>query len=84
MAAHEGPNYLMNIFLGVRINAAMGVAKQVSAAVNNFTANFQTAFNPQIVKTYAGKERDNMMRLIYNSSLLSFYLMIVVAINYRL
>ena len=80
MAAHEGPNYLMNIFLGVRINAAMGIAKQVSAAVNNFTANFQTAFNPQIVKTYAGKETGDMMRLVYNSSLLSFYLMIVIAI----
>lgn len=80
MAAHEGPNYIMNVFLGVRINAAMGIAKQVSNAVNNFTANFQTAFNPQIVKTYAGKETENMMRLIYNSSLLSFYLMIVVAI----
>ena len=80
MAAHEGPNYMMNIFYGVRINAAMGIAKQVSSAVNNFTANFQVAFNPQIVKTYAGNDTDNMMKLIYNTSLLSFYLMIVIAI----
>lgn len=80
MAAQEGPNYLMNIFLGVRVNAAMGIAKQVSSAVYNFTSNFQTAFNPQIVKMYAGKETESLMKLIYNSSLLSFYLMVVIAI----
>ena len=78
MATHEGPNYFMNIYLGVRINAAMGVAKQVGAAVYNFTENFQTAFRPQIVKYYAADERQNLYELVFNASKMSFFLMFII------
>lgn len=80
MTASEGPNYLMNIYLGVRVNAAMGLAKQVSAAIYSFTSNFQVAFNPQIVKLYASGVKDELNSFINKTSLLSFYLMIVFAI----
>lgn len=79
IATNEGPNYLMNIYLGVGINAAMGLAKQVSSAVYQFTANFQTAFNPQIVKAYSANEKDYLFDLINKTSLLSFYLLFIVA-----
>lgn len=79
IATNEGPNYLMNIYLGVGINTAMGLAKQVSSAVYQFTANFQTAFNPQIVKAYSSDEREYLFDLINKTSLLSFYLLFVVA-----
>lgn len=79
IATAEGPNYLMNIYLGVGVNAAMGLAKQVSSAVYQFTANFQQAFNPQIVKAYASGQKDYLTNLIHNTSLLSFYLIFIVA-----
>lgn len=79
IASTEGPNYFMNYFLGVTVNAAMGVAKQVSRAVYSFSANFQTAFNPQIVKSYASGDLDYLFRLIFRTSKLSFYLIFVVA-----
>ena len=79
VATNEGPNYFMNYFLGVSVNAAMGIAKQVSGAIYQFTANFQTAFNPQIVKAYAANEKEYLFNLINKSSLLSFYLLFVFA-----
>lgn len=78
MATHEGPNYFMNIFLGVRINAAMGIAKQVGSAIYTFTENFQTAFRPQIVKYYASDEKQKLNALIFNASKISFYLMFII------
>lgn len=78
MATHEGPNYFMNIYLGVRVNAAMGVAKQVGSAVYNFTENFQTAFRPQIVKYYAADEKENLFELVFNASKISFFLMFII------
>lgn len=80
MASHEGPNYFMNIYLGVGVNAAMGIAKQVGNAVYTFTENFQTAFRPQIVKYYASNNKDELYRLVFNASKISYFLLFVVGI----
>jgi O-antigen/teichoic acid export membrane protein len=71
----HGTNILLNLFTNVRINAAMGIATQVNTAVYSFVSNFQTAFNPQIIKSYAAKEYDYFMRLIFQTSKFSFYLL---------
>ena len=79
VATHEGPNYFMNYYLGVTVNAAMGIAKQVSSAVYQFTSNFQSAFNPQIVKSYASNDKEYLYNLINKTSQLSFYLLFIFA-----
>jgi O-antigen/teichoic acid export membrane protein len=71
----QGANILINIFSGVGVNAAMGIATQVNTAVYQFVSNFQTAFNPQIVKLYAAKEYDYFMRLIFRTSKFSYLLL---------
>lgn len=80
VGTNEVPNYFMNYYLGVVVNAAMGIAGQVSRAVYSFSSNFQMAFNPQIVKSYASGESDNLLALIYRTSKLSFFLMYVLAL----
>lgn len=80
IASTEGPNYFMNYYLGVKVNAAMGIAKQVSHAVYGFTSNFQTAFNPQIVKAYASNDKDYLTSLIFRTSKLSFLLIYVISV----
>lgn len=80
IAKTEGPNYLINNFFGVLLNASMGLSKQVSLVIYNFAVNFQTAFNPQIVKLYAAGNYDSLNKLIFRASKLSFYLMFVVAL----
>lgn len=84
MGTTEIPNYFMNYYLGVAVNAAMGVAKQVSSAIYSFSINFQTAFNPQIVKAYASGEKKYMFDLIFRTSKLSFLLMYVIGLPFLL
>lgn len=71
----QGTNILLNIFCGVTVNAAMSIATQVNSAVYHFVGNFQTAFNPQIVKSYAANEYDYFIRLIFQTSKISFFLL---------
>lgn len=52
-ASQYGLNILINIFFGVTLNAAIGIANQVSSALYQLISNFQTAFNPQMVGLYA-------------------------------
>lgn len=80
VATTEGPNYFMNYYLGVNVNAAMGIAKQVSGAVYGFSANFQTAFNPQIVKSYASGDYKYFFDLIFRTSKLSYFLIFIIAL----
>lgn len=75
----QGLNILVNIFYGVTLNAALGIANQVAGKVTQFFSNFQTAFNPQIVKYYAEGRRVDFFNLIYRSSRLSYYLMLIVS-----
>jgi len=76
----QGVNMLMNIFFGVAINAARGIAAQVDAAVKMFVGNFMAAVNPQITKSYAAGDLSYMHMLIYRSSKLSGYLLLYFAI----
>lgn len=75
MTANQGLNILLNVFYGVVVNAAMGIASQVSASINQFVNNFQVAFRPQIIKTYAAKELDNLNVLVTRTSKYSFLML---------
>jgi O-antigen/teichoic acid export membrane protein len=76
----HGVNILLNIFSGPTVNAARGIAVQVNTAIGSFTTNFMTAINPQITKSYASKDRDYMMTLIYQGARFSFYLLLLLSL----
>jgi len=72
----HGTSILLNIFHGVTINAAMGIATRVNTAIYSFVGNFQTAFRPQLIKSYAANDYDYFMRLIFRTSKTSFCLLL--------
>lgn len=78
MTSNQGLNVLLNYFFGVVVNAAMGIATQVSTAVNQFVENFQIAFRPQIVKYYAAGEKDNLYSLMFNATRYSMILLFAI------
>lgn len=80
MGATQGINIILNTFFGVTVNAAMGIANQVNTAVYTFVSNFQIAFNPQIVKSYANGDRDYFISLIMNTSRYSFLLLFLLSL----
>lgn len=77
---NQGVNILLNNFFGVLINAANGISVQIMNALSQFLVNFQMAFNPQIIKSYANGDYKYLRSLIFRASLISFYLMILIAI----
>lgn len=76
----QGLNVLINMFSGIVVNAARGVAFTVQSKIVDFCNNFQTAIVPQITKSYAQGQYDRMHSLIINSSKLSFYLLLVLSL----
>lgn len=79
MTANQGLNILLNLFFGVVVNAAMGIANQVNSAVVQFVSNFQVAFRPQIVKYYAQNNLEELRTLILNTSKYSYLLLFAIA-----
>lgn len=80
LTAQQGLNILLNLFYGVTLNAAAGIANQVSSAVNGFVSNFQMAYQPQITKSYAANDIHRFNNLIFQTSRHSFYLMFVIIV----
>lgn len=60
----QGAGLLVNVFFGVAMNAARGVASQVESVVKQFAVNFLTALNPQITKSWAGGDREYCWSLV--------------------
>lgn len=71
--------YFYNVFFGVVVNAAYGIANQVSTHLNQFLNSFASAYNPQIIKSYSSGDRSYFMKLVYSSSKFSFYILFLIS-----
>lgn len=78
MTSTQGLNILLNLFYGVTVNAAMGIANQVNTSVNQFVVNFQVAFQPQIIKSFASGNTDYLNSLINYTAKYSFLLLFAI------
>ena len=76
----QGDAFFLNRYYSVAVNGAFGVAAQVYNAVNLFLNNFQTAFNPQLVQSYASGEMDAHYKLINRSAKFSYYLLLLIVV----
>lgn len=71
-------NILLNVFLGTLVNAAYGIATQISGLVSQLINSFQNAINPQLVKLYARNDNAELYKLMcssckYSCILVSFF-----------
>lgn len=80
MLQGQGINILLNMFFGPVVNTARAISYQVQGALTQFSNNFMLATRPQIIKLYAAGKPDEMMRLVYLSSCLAFYLSFVLTL----
>lgn len=77
---NQGLNILLNVFFNPVINAARAIALQIESATAVFSNNFFTAVRPQITKLYSSGETERMIRLVYRSTKLCFFLILVISI----
>ena len=76
----QGVNIVLNLFFGTIVNAAYGISSQVSSAVYRFISSFQTAVNPQLIKTYAQGNITDMLNLAFRGIKFSFFLLMFISI----
>lgn len=76
----QGVDMLINIFFGVTLNAAKGVATQVQNAVMQFVNNFTVAVNPQITKSYAAGDMEYMYKLVCRGARFSYFLLFIFVV----
>jgi O-antigen/teichoic acid export membrane protein len=76
----QGLNMLLNVFFGPIANAAQAAASQAKNAVSQFSRNFQVAINPQITKSYAAEQLQEMHLLIFRGSRLTFCLLLMLCL----
>lgn len=78
----QGVNILINMFFGVGLNAARGIATQMESAIKKFVLDFTTAINPQITKNYAAGNYFEMNNLICRGARFSYLLLFTLALPF--
>lgn len=79
VARDQGMGFVLNIFLGVLLNAAMGVMLQILNVYSSLFLNLQSAFRPQIIQNKV-TDFNRYNRLLFICSNYSILLMGAVCI----
>lgn len=80
VARTQGISILLNKFYTTAINAAYGIAFQVSGQLGFLSSSLVNAINPQIIKAEGAGDRSKMFRISEISCKFSFLLMSIVSI----
>lgn len=76
----QGINVLLNIFCGPVVNAARGIAMQVSSAIRSFSSSFLSAIDPQITKQYASGRKNYAFSLCFMGAKFGSYLLLLLSL----
>lgn len=76
----QGNNILLNLFFGPSVNAARGIGNKVFHIASNFTGSLNSAFSPQITKSYSSDDKEFMFKIMYKGTRMIYYLMLFLAI----
>ncbi len=71
---------IINVFFGVRLNAAEGISRQVNGTVNLVSVSMTKAINPQLMKSEGGGDRQRMLHITEIASKYSSFLFGLVAV----
>lgn len=80
VAKYQLTNILLNIYQGVIVNAARGIANYVNVAVMSFSQSFNTALRPPIIKSYALKQQEDTLKLVFRGCKFTFFLVYIFAL----
>lgn len=76
----QGINILLNLFFGPVVNAARAISVQIQGGVSVFVTNFLTAVRPQVVKSFAEGNTEEMYRLTFKSAKFAYFLMLAITL----
>lgn len=76
----QGVLLLLNMFFSPAIVSARAISLQVNGLAMQFSNNFRSAANPQIIKRYANKEYDKAKSLVLSTAKYSYFLMWIITL----
>ena len=80
----QGSVFLLNIFFGPAVNAAFALSNQVNLSLATFNSNFVMAVKPQIVKTYAMRQFEDMRSLLVYTLKISCVILGVISMPFMI
>lgn len=80
MIGNHGLGLVLNHFFGTLLNAAQGIAYQLSGQLQAFSTNMLKALGPVIVKTEGAGDRNKMIKTTFTGCKLSYFLFAVFTI----
>lgn len=78
MIAFYGQGIVINTFFGTAVNAAQGLANQISGQLGAFASTMLMALNPIIDKSEGAGDRNLMLQASMMGSKISFYLLMIL------
>lgn len=79
-ARNQGTAVVLNHFLGTTINAAYGIAGQVSSAISFLVSSITNAMNPQLMQAEGENNRSKMLEMAFRQSKFSTAILALVII----
>lgn len=74
MIALHGTNLIINHYYGTLLNAAIGIATQLSNVLSNVSVNLVKAITPILVKNEGAHQREQVLSITYKGCKFSFLL----------
>ncbi|OYX86363.1 MAG: hypothetical protein B7Y83_01545 [Flavobacteriales bacterium 32-34-25] len=75
MGAFYGQTIVLNVFFGTTVNAAQGIAAQISGQLGVFALTLTKALNPLIDKSEGAGNREMMLKATLMGTKISFFLL---------
>lgn len=76
----QGIAILLNMFFSTVMNAARGLAVTVNSVISQFITGFLAAAQPQLVKFYGAGEMEKFVRLIFNVTQYTLFLLAIIVV----
>lgn len=76
----QGISIILNIFFTTVMNAARGLAQTVNSIIAQFVAGFMVAATPQLVKYYGSGQMEKFVKLIFNVTQYSLFLLAIMLV----
>lgn len=78
----QGLVLVINLTIGVAINAVYSIALQLKNSILSFAYNIFKAVSPQITKTYANEDIETHLNLVYSTCKIQVYMLYFVLIPF--
>ncbi len=78
MARYQGTAILLNLFFGLVVNAAYGVAQQVNGFLVFFAGSIVRPLRPRLIKCEGAGEHDRMIELAFTTGRVTFLMLLLV------